>query len=235
MSGPLMGDGGNRERRKGKAMVILSLEAQKRAKEAFLQLDKAVAADRLAQATVREQARAFFDSMYAVFEHIERESLTLKEVFVSMQRIDDHQFEVKNRHYPPFILLLDKELAYDSKPISDPEQKTRWVVELSARVFIIFSPPLQGVIRVYTIFGDGSWKRAMFMATSDGIQSQSNLLPDTKPDTLLFEAIDVLSLVCTRHPTWANIASIADTIKIEQLADRSITKTFLTGLGKPRT
>lgn len=216
-------------------MIVLGSEAQKRAREALLHLDKAIAADRQEQTAVREQARAFFETMYAVFEYIERESLTLNEVLLSMQRIDDEHFEVKNRHYPPFTLLLEQELAYDSKPSSDPEQKTRWKVELAARIFIVFSPPLQGVIRLYTIFSDGSWKRVRFVVTPEGVQSQSDLLTDAKPDTLLFEAIEVLNLVCTRHPTWANIASIADTLRIDQLAERSITRTLLTGLGKPRT
>jgi hypothetical protein len=216
-------------------MITLGLEAQKRAKEAFQRLDKAITADREIQSTIQTHARDFLGTMYQVFEYIERESLTLNDVFVSMQRIDDNQFEAKNKHYPPFTMLLDRELAYDSKPVTDAEQKTRWIVELAARVFVVFSPPLQGVLRSYTIFADGSWKRTAFVASADGVHTQSALLPNASPDILVMEAIDLLGLTCTHHPTWASIAAVADTLTLEQLADRTLIKTYLTGLGKPRS
>lgn len=219
-------------------MITLGLEAQKRFREALRRLDQAIQTDREAQEQIRERARTFISHFYGVFELIEQDSLVLEEVLIKMQRIDDNQFEVSNKNYPAVTLILDPELAYDTRPgsaspVPPGERPPPWVPELSARMFAIFSPPYQGLLRSYTIFADGSWKRTAFVLGSGGVQSQSALVPTANPDVLVLEAIDLLNAVCTHHPTWANLAAVVDTLTMERLRERSCVKLHLTGLGTP--
>ncbi|NJN67431.1 MAG: hypothetical protein HC884_12325 [Chloroflexaceae bacterium] len=218
--------------------ITLGSEAQKRFREALRRLDHAIQTDRETQEQIWERARTFISTFYQVFELIEQESLVLEEVLVKMQRIDDNQFEVSNKNYPTVRLMLDTELAYDTRPVSASqvppgERSPPWVPELSARMFAIFSPPYQGLLRSYTIFADGSWKRTTFALGSGGVHAQSALVPTTNPNVLVLEAIDLLTVVCTHHPTWANLAAVADTLTMEHIRERSCVKLHLTGLGTP--
>lgn len=220
-------------------MITLGLEAQERSREALQRLDQTIRADREQVEAVRQQGRTFHEHAYGVFELLERESLSLKEVFLTLQRIDDYEFEVTNKGYRPFKLLRDTELAFDSRPLpavqgQEGESKPRWSTELAVRIFVVFSPPHQGLLRYYTIFGGGAWKRTTFSLGSDGVHTHSALVPTLSPDVLILEAIDLLGTACTSRPTWANLASQSEALTLERLRERTCVKTHLSGLGAPR-
>jgi hypothetical protein len=220
-------------------MIVLNTEAQKRAKEALQKVDQAITADIETTSTIQEQAQEFRDTLFSALDFIERESINLNEILIKRTRKDANQMEVEIKKYPPFLFILDPELAYESKPVAVNQSQageggTRWIIELAARMFVIFAPPLQGLIRTYTIFGDGSWKRTAFLLASGGVQAQSYLVQRSSPDVLVMETIDLIGTLCTIHPTWSNLASVAETMTTENLRDRSFVKTHLTGLGAPR-
>jgi hypothetical protein len=221
-------------------MITLGLEAQERSREALHQLDQALRTDRAQQESARQQGRTFHEHVYGIFELLERESLSLKEVFLTLQRVDDYEFEVTNKGYRPFKLVRDAELAFDNKTLpaaqgQEDEGKPRVSIELAARIFVVFSPPHQGLLRYYTVFGGGAWKRTTFsLGSGGGLHTHSALVPTLSPDVLVLEAIDLLRVACTSHPTWANLAGQAESLALERLRDRTCVKTHLSGLGTPR-
>lgn len=219
-------------------MITPGVEAQQKAKDALRRVDQAIRDDLDKQDTIKQQAEAFRDTFFGCFDYMERETMLLEEVFVKMNRIDANQLEVQNKQHPPFLLVLDTELSYDNKPLpgssSSGEKGARWAIELGARLFAVFKPPLEGLLRSYTIYADGSWKRTTFTLSANVVQAQSALLPKHGADMLILEAIDLLGYVCTLHPTWANLAPVAETFTADMLQKRNVIKTHLTGLGAGR-
>jgi hypothetical protein len=214
-------------------MITLSVEGQQRARDALKKLDQDLATDKETIEAIKTQAQRFRDTFFESFDVIERESLSLNDVMLKMQRIDKDQLQVTNKNYPPFLLILDPELAYHPRPLAndhDTGGKPRQVIELTARLFAIYEPPNCGLLRYYTIFGDGSWKRTTFSVRADGsLHPQSALAPASSADILTLEAIDLLSKACTAHPTWAELATASDTLIAERLRERSFVKIYLTG------
>ncbi len=214
-------------------MITLTVEGQQRARDALKKLDQDLATNKETIEAVKAQAQRFRDTFFETFDVIERESLSLNDVMLKMQRIDKDQLQVTNKTYPPFLLILDPELAYHPRPLANDQDtggKPRQVTELAARLFAIYEPPNCGLLRYYTIFGDGSWKRTTFSVRADGaLHSQSALAPASSADILTLEAIDLLSKACTVHPTWAELATESDTLTEERLRERSFVKMYLTG------
>ncbi len=219
-------------------MITLNKEAEARAKEALQRIDQALAADVAFQEELKEKAQEFRDLFFEAFGFVEDKSLSLNEVLIKINRIDANQVEVTNKKYPPFLLMLDAEPAYDYRPLpaskeQGGEEKPRWATELAARLFVVLSPPLQGLLRVYSIFSDGAWKRTTFTLTANGVQASSPLVPRFSPDILVLEAIDLLGYAGTIHPTWANLSATAEKTTADELRTRTFVKNHLSGLGAP--
>lgn len=218
-------------------MITLGVEAQQKAKDALQRVDKAILADLEMQHNIKEQSEAFRDLFFGTFEYIERESMLLEEVFIKKNRVDANQLEVQNKNYPSILLFLDTEVAFDSKPPPSNQPQgsdTRWVTALGARLFAVLQPPKAGLLRYYTIFADGSWKRTVFTLLAQGVQTQSVLVPKFNADVLILESIDLLGYACTLHPSWANLVDSAETFTTDMVQKRTITKEHLTGLGGSR-
>lgn len=215
-------------------MITLTVEGQQRARDALKRLDQAITTDRETQETVWKHAHNFRDTFFETFGLIERESLSLNEIMLKMQRIDANKLQVANKNLFPFLLILDPELAYHTRYRTTEdkqtgETQTHHSTELAARLFAVFEPPTQGVIRYYTIFGDGSWKRTSFtIGTDGGLVPQSAMAAAASPDVLMLEAIDLLGKACTLHPTWAELTA-PDTLIADKLRDRALVKIHLTG------
>lgn len=218
---------------------MLGLEAQQRVNDALRRLDQALEADLHLENGVQQQAQSFRDTIFAAFQYLERESLQLKALLVQLRRLDANQLQVQARGRTSFILALDPELAYDRK--AQPAQQGQPAEaappnppELAARVFVVLAPPFQGLLRCYTIFGDGAWKRTAFGMGPNGIYAQSALLQRFSSDVLVMEAIDLVGQASTLHPTWAGLVPFAETLSADALRDRTRVKVHLTGLGAPR-
>lgn len=214
-------------------MTVLSVEGQQRAKEALKRLDEAIISDQAMQEKVWNRAKAFRDDFFATFDLLERDNISFQEIALKLQRVDTNQFLVKNGKHTPFLLILDTELAYYTKPLAADARQAgdaRRSVELSARLFAVFEPPHQGVLRYYTIFADGSWMRTVFAVGNDGEQhANSALATSSSADVLMLEAIDLLGKACMLHPSWADLAKVSDTLTADRLRDRTLVKKYLSG------
>ena len=93
---------------------------------------------------------------------------------------------------------------------------------------------MRGLLRHYTIFSDGAWKRTMFGLTTNGVQEKPMLVPRFSVDSVVLEGINLLGQVCTLHPSWENIAAQSETLSVDDVRDRTKMKKRLTGLGAPR-
>jgi hypothetical protein len=102
-------------------------------------------------------------------------------------------------------------------------------------MFAVFMPPARGLLRYYTIFADGAWKRTTFVASAGGVQTRSAMVARATPDVLILEAVDLINYACTVHPTWKALAAEAENMAVENIMDRTSVKTHLSGLGTPRT
>lgn len=214
---------------------MLSFETQQRIREALRRSDQLAAADAATEHEVQKQAQGFRDNFFAALQFIETESMTLQEVQVQIKRIDKQQLQVQLRGRPTLMVVFDPEMAYDHKPQPRAAgQAPESVVELAGRLFVVFAPPYQGVVRYYTIFSDGTWKRTTFTATGSGVQTRSTLVPRSSPDVLAMEVVDLLGYVSTLHPAWSDLTADVETIGLEAVRDRTRVKIHLTGLGAPR-
>lgn len=217
---------------------MLGFDAQQRAQEALRRIDQTLETDINTESAVQTQAHSFRDAFFGAFQYIERETLQLKALFVQLNRLDINQIQVQSRGRAPFMLSLDPEVAYDTKTGTTQGQTgegaAQGPVELSARLFAVFAPPYQGLVRYYTIFADGTWKRTTFTFGAGSPQARSALLQRFNLDVLVLEAADLLGHICTLHPTWANLAPTAETLTFEMLRERERIKDHLTGLGVAR-
>jgi hypothetical protein len=214
---------------------MLNMEAQQRAREALRRIDQAAAADAAAVEQVQKQGNSFRENMFGAFQFLEGESMTLQELQIQFKRIDKQQFQVQPRGRPTFLLVFNPEVAYDSRPHSQSgEGSAQSSSELATRLFAVLAPPNQGLLRYYTVFSDGVWKRTTFAPGAEGVQPRSAMVARSSPDVLVMEAIDLLGYVCTLHPAWQTLAAEAETLTLEALQERTRVKTHLTGLGAPR-
>lgn len=219
---------------------MLNFDAQRQIRDVLREVDNALAVTIAAEEEVRKQAQSFRDYLFSAFEFIEGESLNYNEIQVQIRRIDNHSIQVQSsKGRMPFILCLNPELAYDSKPmISGQEQKSEVTppvtVELAARLFAVFAQPYKGLLRYYTIFADGMWKRTTFTISQGRIISYNTPVARFSAELLAREAVDLLGYVCTIHPTWDNLAPRAEAFTRDMLDDRDQIKIHLTGLGIPR-
>lgn len=214
---------------------MLTFEAQQRIRESLRRADQAAAADAAVEHEVQKQAQGFRDNFFASFQFIETESMTAQELQVQIKRLDKQQLQVQLRGRPTMLLVFDPETAYDYKPqMQSTSQTGEGVLDLGGRLFAVFAPPHQGVVRYYTIFGDGTWKRTTFAIGASGVQARSTLVPRSTPDVLAMEAVDLLGYVGTLHPMWSDLTADVETITHESVRDRTRVKVHLTGLGGPR-
>ncbi|MCG8351102.1 MAG: hypothetical protein MI924_25310 [Chloroflexales bacterium] len=218
---------------------MLGFDAQQRVNEALRRLDQALENDFEIENAVQQQAQNFRETFFTAIQYLERESLQLKALLVQPKRLDANHLQVQAKGRPAFVLALDTELAYDRKgqPAAQgqpPESAAQSTIELAARMFIVLTPPAQGLLRYYTIFGDGTWRRTVFGMGQGGIQAQSVLLQRFSPDVLVMEAIDLIGHSCTLHPTWLGMTQAVESLTTESLRERTKVKTNLTGIGVNR-
>jgi hypothetical protein len=212
---------------------MLGIDAQQRAREALRRVDQLLATELEIETQVRRQAEAFRDSLFSAFQFVESETMALQELQVQIKRLDKQQLQVQSKGRLPFILMLDPDIAYDWKPVQT-EGAAQSVYELGSRLFAVMPSPHRGLLRYYTIFADGAWKRTTFALGAQGVQERNALVPRFNAEVLIREAIDLLGYVCLLHPTWAALVDESETMTIEALRDRQRNKTHPTGLGAPR-
>lgn len=208
---------------------MLGFDAQQRAQETLRKIDQMLENDLAVEEAVRSQGQAFRDALFSAFQFIEREALQLKALLVQLRRLDANQLQVQSRGRLPFVVVLDPEVAYDIKskatgqlqPIEGSAQRS---VELAARLFVVLAPPYHGVIRHYTIFADGMWKRTTYTFEARDNQARSALLQRFNLDVLVQEAADLLGYVCTLHPIWKNLAPSANTLTFDMVRERTHVK-----------
>lgn len=214
---------------------MLTFEVQEQIREALRSVDVALASLISVEATVRKQAHEFRDYLFSAFVFIENESLKYQEIQVQTKRIDNNQLQVRaSKESMPFLLYLDPEVAYDGKPSIDGSEGESVRAELAARLFVLFAPPAQGIVRTYTIFGDGVWKRTTFGLSQGRVVGYHTTVPRFHEELVMREAVDLLGYICMMRPTWDSLSGRAETMTSDMVHDRSQVKIHLTGLGAPR-
>lgn len=210
---------------------MLGSDAQQRVREALQKLDLALAEDTARGAEIRKQATRFRDLFFGAFNFIEQEAVQLRELLLKLQRQDVNQLHVLPKGRAHFLLHLDTELAFEHKPHAASRGVTETLQsrtpELSARLFAVFMPPHRGLLRAYTIFLDGSWKRTTYTLFAGKVQAKSTLVPRFNPEMLVMEAIDLVGYACLVHPIWSPMAEEASTFGVEALRDRYRIKSHL--------
>ncbi|NJL33150.1 MAG: hypothetical protein HC893_03975 [Chloroflexaceae bacterium] len=189
---------------------MLNVDAQQRAREALRQVDQALANEAALEAEVRRQAQLFRDTLFGAFQFIEQESLQLRELLIKLQRGDANQLQIAPKGRPAFLLMVDPEIAFGSRAMgSRPLNEGAAPVELSARLYAVMMPPSSGLLRYYTIFGDGVWKRTTFTAGPKGMQARHAQIGRIGADLLIREAIDLLGYACMVYASWATLTDEA--------------------------
>ncbi len=205
---------------------MLGFEAQQQVQEELRRIDQALEQDLTHEHVIQEQAHNFREAIFSAFQFIENQSLQLQALLVQLQRLGAHQLRVQSKGRMPFILSLDTELAFDTRQTG--EGTAQGPLELTARMFVVLAPPNHGLLRHYTIFADGTWKRTTFTFVGGGVQVKSALLQRFSLDILVREAADLLGYVCLLHPTWANLMVSAETLTTDMLQERHRLKDHLT-------
>ncbi len=217
---------------------MLGMDGQQRVREALRKVDKALTEQVHSEGEIAKHADTFRETFFNAFQLIEQETLTLQELNVQIRRPDKQQLQVQSQGRLPFVLLLNTEVGYDIKasmPPNDPEQSPDTLPsDLSARMFAVLAPPYRGLLRYYTIFADGMWKRTTFTFNGNVVAERSALVPRYNAEILTLEAVDLLSYACLAHPTWNPLISESETVTAEALRDRNTNKIHSSGLGNPR-
>ncbi len=211
---------------------MLSVEVQAKLRESIRQLDHMLVTtierdERLVQTGIN-----FRDTFFAAFGFVETESLSMKELQVTLKRMDRQQLEVIVQRRISFMLQFDPELAYDVRPVAAEGQEGRseTKLELGSRLFVVLAPPQIGLIRHYTIFGDGAWKRTTFNLTPQGVQARQAFIPRSTSELLIHEAIDLVRYACQIYPMWQPMTDKVQEIGLSEVRKRAVVKQHMTGL-----
>jgi len=204
---------------------MISLDRQRATQAALRQLDEAMTVTAAAEEKLQKQSLELRDQLFGAFQFIERESLQGRTLLVQTNRIEASLLQVQVRGRPPLDLLLDAEPAYDHKNVGGGKP------ELCTRVYALFAPPQRGVLRHYTVFATGEWKRTVFVSRGGATSAHPTLLPAINSDALLEEATDLLAQLCSVHATWNTLAEDPATVSLDQLRDRQFVKRDPLGLG----
>ncbi len=210
---------------------MLGSETQQRVREALRQLDHALVEEAALENAIRKNAQQFREMFFSAFGFVEQESLQMQEIMVKLNRPEANQLQVLPRGRAHFAIHLDPELAFEHKPHAASRGYTQTLQsrtpELSARFFALFLPPRTGLLRTYTIFADGTWKRTTYTLFDGQVQAKSTLVPRFTAEMLSMEAVDLVGYACLVHPIWSPLAELAATMTAETLKDRTRIKSHL--------
>lgn len=204
---------------------MLSLDRQHQAQETMRQLDDALTADATVEDAVQKHALALRDNLFGAFQFIERESLQCRTLLVQTKRIEANQLHVQVRGRTPLALLLDTELAYDQRVAGQGKP------EPCARCYALFAPPYHGLLRHYTLFASGEWRRTVFVSRGGSVQAHATSHPQSGLDALVEEATDLLAQLCAVRPSWNALADNPGALTLDQLRDRNVTRRDPLGIG----
>ncbi len=210
---------------------MLGSETQQRVRESLRQLDHALIEEAALENAIRKNAQQFREVFFNGFGFVEQESLQLQETLVKLNRPDANQLHVLPRGRAQFAIHLDPELAFEHKPHAASRGFTQTLQsptpELGARFFALFLPPRMGLLRTYTVFADGTWKRTTYTIVDGQVQAKSTLVPRFNAELLTLEAVDLVGYACRMHPVWSPLAELAPTMTVETLKDRTRIKAHL--------
>lgn len=204
---------------------MFSIDRQRATQAALRQLDDAMTKSADILEKLQKHSVEFRDQLYGAYQFIERESLQSRTLLVQTNRVEANLLHVQVRGRPAMDLFMDAEVAYDQK-LADQGKP-----ELTVRLFALFGPPHRGLLRHYTIFTSGEWKRTVFLSRGGKLQALSTLRPEISPDTLIEEATDLLAQLCSVYPTWNNLDENPNSVGREQVRDRTFSKRDPLGLG----
>lgn len=204
---------------------MISLDRQRATQAALRQLDDAMTASAAVEEKLQKHSIDFRDHLFSAFQFIERESLQSRTLFVQTNRVESGLLHVQVRGRASLDLFLDSEAAYDSKHAAQSKP------ELCTRMYALFAPPQRGVLRYYTIFVTGEWKRTIFVSRGGTTNAHTTLQTAIAPETLLEEGVDLLAQVCSVHATWNTLAEQPAAVSLDQLRDRQFVKRDPLGLG----
>jgi|HigsolmetaAR201D_1030396.scaffolds.fasta_scaffold20860_2 hypothetical protein len=204
---------------------MFSFDRQRATQAALRQLDDAMTKNADILEKLQKHTIDFRDQLYAAYQFIERESLQSRTLLVQTNRVEANLLQVQVRGRPAMDLFVDSEVAYDQR-VADQGKP-----ELATRLFALFGPPQRGLLRHYTIFISGEWKRTVFVSRGGKVQALSSLRSEINPDILLDEATDLLGQLCSVYPTWNPLNDDPNSVGREQVRDRSFSKRDPLGLG----
>jgi hypothetical protein len=204
---------------------MLSLERQRQAQETLRQLDEVLTADAAVEEGVQQHAVALRDNLFSAFQFIERESLQSRTLLVQTKRIEANMLQVHVRGRAPLALLLDAELAHDQRVPGAGKP------EACARCYAVFAPPYHGLLRHYTVFASGEWRRTVFVSRAGATQAHATTRPHPGLDVALEEATDLLAQLCAVRASWNALADDPGSLALDQLRDRAVTRRDPLGIG----
>ncbi len=204
---------------------MISLDRQRTTQAALRQLDEAMTLSVATEEKLQKQSLEMREQLFGAFQFIERESLQGRTLLVQTNRIEAGLLQVQVRGRPPLDLLLDSEPAYDQKVVGQGKP------ELCTRMYAVFAPPMRGILRHYTIFASGEWKRTVFVSRGGSVNAHTSVLAAINSDMLLEEATDLLAQLCSVHATWNTFTDNPSTVSLDQLRDRQFAKRDPLGLG----
>lgn len=204
---------------------MFSFDRQRATQAALRQLDDAMTKSADVLDKLQKHTIDFRDQLYGAYQFIERESLQSRTLLVQTNRVEANLLQVQVRGRPVMDLFVDSEVAYDQKVAEQGKP------ELATRLFALFGPPQRGLLRHYTLFASGEWKRNVFISRNGQIQVVSSLRNEINPDMLLDEATDLLGQLCSVYPTWNSLNDNPNNVGREQVRDRSFSKRDPLGLG----
>ena len=204
---------------------MLSLDRQRQAQELLRQLDAALTADAGVEDAVQQHAIALRDNLFGAFQFIERESLQCRTLLVQTKRVEANQLQVQVRGRALLALLLDAELGYDQRTPGAAKP------EPCARCYAVFAPPYHGLLRHYTVFASGEWRRTVFVSRGGALQSHSTTRPHPGLDAMVEEAADLLAQLCAVRPSWNALADDPGALSLDNLRDRGVTRRDPLGIG----
>lgn len=204
---------------------MLSLDRQRQAQDTLRQLDDALTADAGVEEAVQQHALSLRDNLFGAFQFIERESLQYRTLLVQTKRIEANHLQVQVRGRAPLAILIDAELAYDQRVAGQGKP------EPCARAYAVFAPPFLGLLRHYTVFASGEWRRSVFVSRGGVAHAHATTYPSAALEALLDEATDLLAQLCAVRSSWNALADDPGSLSLEQLRDRAVTRRDPLGIG----